>query len=81
MQLFLPFLKLTKSNVTWQEKRVCCELRLSPAIYLQMQQDLCIQILSGNISSKSDAHRLFNMETGKIDRVYDMLVKKGVAPP
>ncbi|KAF7803858.1 transcriptional adapter ADA2b [Senna tora] len=63
------------------EKRLCCELRLPPATYLRMQEVLTLQVFSGNISTKSDAHHLFRMETSKIDRVYDMLVKKGIAPP
>ncbi|XP_019426398.1 PREDICTED: transcriptional adapter ADA2b-like [Lupinus angustifolius] len=60
------------------EKRLCCELRLLPAIYLKMQEQLSLQILSGIVSSKSDAHQLFQMDPMKIDRVYDMLIKKGI---
>ncbi|KAE9599115.1 hypothetical protein Lal_00044040 [Lupinus albus] len=63
------------------EKRLCCELRLPPAVYLKMQERLSVEILSGTVSTKSDAHRLFKMDTIKIDRVYDMLVKKGIGSP
>ncbi|KAE9591529.1 putative transcription regulator Homeodomain-LIKE family [Lupinus albus] len=60
------------------EKHLCYELRLIPAIYLKMQEQLSLQILSGIVSSKSDAHQLFHMDPMKIDRVYDMLIKKGI---
>ncbi|KAK7245974.1 hypothetical protein RIF29_40830 [Crotalaria pallida] len=63
------------------EKRLCCELRLPPAIYLKMQERLSLEILSGNVSSKSDAHQLFKMDSIKVDRVYDMLIKKGIGSP
>ena len=68
-------------QLSLQEKRLCCELRLPPTVYLKMQEQLSLQILSGTISSKSDAHQLFKMDTIKIDRVYDMLIKKGIASP
>ncbi|KAJ1428658.1 Zinc finger, ZZ-type [Sesbania bispinosa] len=63
------------------EKRLCCELRLPPAMYLKMQQELSLQILAGTVSAKSDAHQLFKVDAIKIDRVYDMLIKKGIASP
>lgn len=63
------------------EKRLCCELRLPPAIYLKMQEQLSLQILAGTVSAKSDAHQLFKMDAMKIDRVYDMLIKKGIGSP
>ncbi|XP_028754929.1 transcriptional adapter ADA2b isoform X1 [Neltuma alba] len=63
------------------EKRLCCEHRLPPAIFLKMQEVLSVQILSGNITAKSDAHHLFNMDSSKIDCVYDILMKKGIAMP
>lgn len=65
----------------WQEKRLCSEIRLLPHIYLKMQEVITIEICSGNVSKKSDAHNLFKMEPAKIDRVYDILVKKGLALP
>ena len=44
-----------------------------------MLQTLSMEIMKGNISKKSDAHNLFKVEPSKVDRVYDMLVKKGIA--
>ncbi|KAJ4704082.1 Transcriptional adapter [Melia azedarach] len=63
------------------EKRLCCEIRLAPPLYLRMQEIISREIFSGNVNKKADVHRLFKMEPSKIDRVYDMLVKKGLAPP
>ncbi|XP_004486337.1 transcriptional adapter ADA2b isoform X2 [Cicer arietinum] len=63
------------------EKRLCSELRLPPAVYLKMQEQLSIQMIAGNVTSKSDAHQMFKMDTMKIDRVYDMLIKKGIGSP
>lgn len=63
------------------EKRLCSEIRLPPALYLSMQEIMSIEIINGNVSKKADAHHLFKLETSKIDRVYDMLVKKGIAQP
>ncbi|KAK7303400.1 hypothetical protein RJT34_14306 [Clitoria ternatea] len=63
------------------EKRLCIELRLPPALYLKMQEQLSLQMIAGTVSAKSDAHQLFRMDTMKIDRVYDMLVKKGIGSP
>ncbi|GKV20822.1 hypothetical protein SLEP1_g30885 [Rubroshorea leprosula] len=61
------------------EKQLCGELRILPSHYLRMLQILSMEILKGNISKKSDAHSLFKVEPSKVDRVYDMLVQKGVA--
>lgn len=63
------------------EKRLCCELRLPPVMYLKMQEQLSLQMLAGTVSAKSDAHHLFKMDAMKIDRVYDMLIKKGIGSP
>lgn len=63
------------------EKQLCRELRLPPNIYQKMREVMSIEIISGNITRKADAHRFFRMEPGKVDRVYDLLVKKGIAPP
>lgn len=65
----------------WQEKRLCGEMKLPPPIYLKMIEIMSIQIFSGNMTKKSDAHNLFKIEPSKVDRVYDMLVKKGIAQP
>ncbi|KAK6269149.1 hypothetical protein QUC31_013309 [Theobroma cacao] len=63
------------------EKRLCSEIRLPPPLYLRMLQIISEEIFSGNVTKKSDAHRLFKLDPSKTDRVYDMLVKKGIAPP
>ncbi|XWS12953.1 hypothetical protein CRYUN_Cryun37aG0134100 [Craigia yunnanensis] len=63
------------------EKRLCSEIRLPPPLYLRMLQIISEEIFNGNVTKKADAHRLFKMEPSKIDRVYDMLIKKGIAPP
>lgn len=48
-------------------------------MYLKMQEDLSVQMIAGSVSSKTGAHQMFkNMDTMKIDRVYDMLIKKGI---
>lgn len=63
-----------------QEKQLCGEIRILPTHYLNILETLSTGILSGNITKKSDAHGLFNVDPSKVDRVYDMLVKKGFAP-
>ncbi|XP_071691835.1 transcriptional adapter ADA2-like isoform X2 [Rutidosis leptorrhynchoides] len=64
------------------EKRLCAELRLLPAHYLNMLEKLTIEVLNGHIAQKADAHRLFNVvDPNKVDRVYDMLLKKGIGQP
>ncbi|XP_044495168.1 transcriptional adapter ADA2b-like isoform X2 [Mangifera indica] len=62
------------------EKRLCCEIRLPPPLYLRMQEIISREVFSGNVTKKADAHRLFRIEANIVDRVYDMLVKKGLAP-
>ncbi|KAL5540241.1 hypothetical protein UlMin_044481 [Ulmus minor] len=61
------------------EKRLCCEIQILPSHYLNMLQTMSIEILNGKVTKKSDAYGLFKVEPYKIDRVYDMLVKKGIA--
>ncbi|XP_050213556.1 transcriptional adapter ADA2 isoform X2 [Mercurialis annua] len=63
------------------EKRLCHEIKLPAPVYLKMQEVMTKEIFSGNISKKSDAHPLFKLDTTKVDRVYDVLVKKGIAQP
>ncbi|KAJ4980768.1 hypothetical protein NE237_031605 [Protea cynaroides] len=63
------------------EQQLCRELKLLPPHYLSMLQTISVEILNGNISRKSEAHRFFKVEPSKVDRVYDMLVKKGIAQP
>ncbi|XP_062088122.1 transcriptional adapter ADA2b isoform X2 [Humulus lupulus] len=63
------------------EKRLCSETRLTPPIYLKMLEVMSVEIFSGNVTKKSDAHQLFKIDPSRIDKVYDMLVKKGIAQP
>ncbi|XP_074272552.1 transcriptional adapter ADA2b-like isoform X2 [Silene latifolia] len=67
--------------LTETEKGVCREIRILPSHYLSMLQTMSTEVMKGNISTKSDAHRFLNVEPSKVDRVYDMLVQKGIAPP
>ncbi|KAL7102525.1 hypothetical protein ACP275_08G125300 [Erythranthe tilingii] len=61
------------------EKQLCGEMRILPAHYLNMLQTMSMGILNGNVTKKSDAHGLFNVDPGKVDKVYDMLLRKGIA--
>ncbi|PON46048.1 Transcriptional adaptor [Parasponia andersonii] len=63
------------------EKRLCCEIRILPSHYLNMLQIMSVEVLNGKVTKKSDAYNLFKVEPNKVDRVYDMLVKKGIAQP
>ncbi|XP_076906407.1 transcriptional adapter ADA2a-like [Bidens hawaiensis] len=63
------------------EKRLCAEMKVLPAHYLSMLEKLSIEVMNGHISQKSDAHRLFSVDPNKVDRVYDMLLKKGIGQP
>ncbi|KAI3803608.1 hypothetical protein L1987_31765 [Smallanthus sonchifolius] len=63
------------------EKRLCSEIKVVPVHYLSMLEKLTIEIMNGHITQKSDAHRLFNVDPNKVDRVYDMLLKKGISQP
>ncbi|KAK9681425.1 hypothetical protein RND81_10G001200 [Saponaria officinalis] len=63
------------------EKRLCHEIKISPHIYLKMQETLSVKIFSGNVTSKVDAHSFFDLDPTKIDRIYDMLTKKGITTP
>ncbi|XP_057542670.1 transcriptional adapter ADA2-like [Amaranthus tricolor] len=60
------------------EKKLCGEIRILPSHYFNMLQTLSIEVMKGTIVKKSDAHSLFQVDPKKIDRVYDMLVKKGI---
>ncbi|XP_059282326.1 transcriptional adapter ADA2-like isoform X2 [Lycium ferocissimum] len=60
------------------EKQLCDEIRILPTHYLNMLQTMSMGVLSGNITKKSDAHGLFNVDPNKVDKVYEMLVKKGL---
>lgn len=37
-----------------------------------------MQAMTGNITKRSDAYRLFKVDTNKVDWVYDMAMKKGL---
>lgn len=63
------------------EKRLCSEIRLTPPLYLRMEEVLSVEIFNGNVTNKSDAHHLFKIDPSKIDRIYEMLIKKGIAQP
>ncbi|KAK3022473.1 hypothetical protein RJ639_046348 [Escallonia herrerae] len=63
------------------EKQLCGAIKILPAHYLNMLHTMSVEILNGNITKKSDAHGLFGVDPSKVDRVYDMLVKKGIAQP
>jgi transcriptional adapter 2-alpha len=62
-----------------QEKQLCGEIRILPSHYLNMLEVISVEILKGNVTKKSDAYSLFKVEPSKVDKVYDMLVKKGIA--
>ncbi|KAL3502621.1 hypothetical protein ACH5RR_037070 [Cinchona calisaya] len=61
------------------EKQLCGEIRILPSHYLNMLQTMSMGILSESITKNSDAHGLFNVDPTKVDKVYDMLVRKGIA--
>ncbi|XP_027343936.1 transcriptional adapter ADA2-like isoform X2 [Abrus precatorius] len=60
------------------EKNLCNEIRILPSHYLNMLQTISLEISKGSVTKKSDAHTLFKVDPSKVDRVYDMLVKKRV---
>uniref|UniRef100_A0A803QRB1 Transcriptional adapter n=3 Tax=Cannabis sativa TaxID=3483 RepID=A0A803QRB1_CANSA len=61
------------------EKQLCSEIRILPSHYLNMLQIMSVEVLNGKVTKKSDAYNLFKVDPNKVDRVYDMLVKKGIA--
>ncbi|XP_051135733.1 transcriptional adapter ADA2-like isoform X3 [Andrographis paniculata] len=62
------------------EKQLCEEIKILPTHYLNMLQTLSMGVLNGSVTKKSDAHGLFTVvDPGKVDRVYDMLIRKGIA--
>ncbi|XP_058080393.1 transcriptional adapter ADA2 isoform X2 [Magnolia sinica] len=62
------------------EQQLCCQNRLLPSHYLKILEVLSLQTLNGNISKRSDAYRFFKVDPVKVDRVYDMAIKKGLVP-
>ncbi|XP_023536232.1 transcriptional adapter ADA2a-like isoform X1 [Cucurbita pepo subsp. pepo] len=61
------------------ERRLCCEIRILPAHYLKMVDIISVEMLKGSVTKKSDVHGLFKVDPSKVDRVYEMVVKKGIA--
>uniref|UniRef100_A0A2P2L1B5 Uncharacterized protein n=1 Tax=Rhizophora mucronata TaxID=61149 RepID=A0A2P2L1B5_RHIMU len=61
------------------EKHLCGDIRILPAHYLNILQVMSTGIMKGTIAQKSDAYSLFQVEPGKLDKVYDMLILKGIA--
>ncbi|KAK4486781.1 hypothetical protein RD792_006636 [Penstemon davidsonii] len=47
------------------EKQLCGEIRILPTHYLNMLQTMSMGILNGNLTKKSDAHGLFNVDPCK----------------
>lgn len=43
-----------------------------------MLQKMSEEIMKGTVSKKSDAHSLFKVDPSKVDKVYDMLLKRGL---
>ncbi|KAK7260716.1 hypothetical protein RIF29_26989 [Crotalaria pallida] len=60
------------------EKKLCNEIRVLPSHYLKMLQVMSSEISKGSVTKKSDAHTLFKVDPSKVDRIYDMLLSKGV---
>ncbi|KAI3466502.1 hypothetical protein Pfo_023165 [Paulownia fortunei] len=78
----LDFVSISGANLLSEsEKQLCREIKLAPQQYLKMQEDMTTQIMTGNITKKSDAHSFFQIEPTKVNKVYDMLLKKGIAQP
>ncbi|CAO2842415.1 unnamed protein product [Amaranthus hypochondriacus] len=63
------------------EKQLCHEINIPPDLYLKMQETLSVKIFSGDMTCNVDAYCMFDIEPVKIDRIYDMLIRKGIAPP
>ncbi|KAL2475777.1 Transcriptional adapter ADA2b [Abeliophyllum distichum] len=75
----LDFVPLSGADLLSEsEKQLCREIRLPAHHYLRMLEFMTIQMMSGNINQKSDAYSFFQIDPTKIDRVYDMLLKKGM---
>ncbi|MCL7024584.1 hypothetical protein MKW94_024061 [Papaver nudicaule] len=62
------------------EKRLCLDIKLIPNHYLRMLEAMSMEIFRGGITKKSDAHRFFSVDPNKVDKIYDMLVRKGIVP-
>ncbi|CAH2054578.1 unnamed protein product, partial [Thlaspi arvense] len=60
------------------EKKMCNETRILPAHYFKMLETLTSEIKKGQIKKKADAYSFFKVEPSKVDRVYDLLIQKGI---
>lgn len=60
------------------EIKLCNEIRMLPPHYLNITRIMQLEISNGRVTKKSDAYPLFKFSPSKIDRIYDMLVEKGV---
>ncbi|CAK9146616.1 unnamed protein product [Ilex paraguariensis] len=60
------------------EKQLCGEIKILPTHYLSQLEAMSTGILKGNITKKSEAHGMFNLDPNTVDKVYDTLVKKGI---
>lgn len=60
------------------EIKLCNEIRMLPPHYLNITRIMQLEISNGRVTKKSDAYPLFKFSASKIDRIYDMLVEKGV---
>ncbi|KAL3614932.1 hypothetical protein CASFOL_040593 [Castilleja foliolosa] len=69
------------SLLSESEKQLCREIKLIPQQYLKIQEDMTTHVMTGNITKKSDAYSMFQIEPTKIDKIYDMLTRKGIVPP
>ncbi|CAA6657304.1 unnamed protein product [Spirodela intermedia] len=58
------------------EQQLCCESRLLPSHFLKMQEVLVTEIMKGTVQQKGDAHGLFKVDPGKVDRVYSVVARK-----
>ena len=61
-----------------QEKQLCREIRILPSHYLKMLQTIATEVWNGNVTKKADAHSLFMVDPSKVDKVYEMVVEKGI---
>ncbi|KAK3218809.1 hypothetical protein Dsin_012779 [Dipteronia sinensis] len=61
------------------EKRLCTKVKLPSPLYLMMQEVISKGVFNDNVTKKANAHKFFKIDVSIVDRVYDMLVKKGLA--
>ncbi|KAL5987945.1 hypothetical protein ACLOJK_035706 [Asimina triloba] len=62
------------------EQQLCCQNRLLPSHYLKIVEVLSLETIKGNITKRSDAYQFLKVDPAKVDRVYDMAMKKGLVP-